>query len=504
MTEEIYVNTDDIVIPEGDDRSVEKIRNHIYDSLNGEESEIAICVWMYTPKRLDKLRNCIDSVMKYTRHIKFKLVLANNGGGEEIEKYYQSIDYPDKLIINISSNISSPHGASVITRYVKNKFCVELLNDCIVTPNWLDNIMRCMRSDSRIGMVCPMSTNTSNMQIPDTKDVDLRDKNAIQEFAKEYNQSSPADWEERMRLMPICAVYRREALEMSGIADPGYLHEFMDDDHCMRIRRAGYKLMLCKDTFVHHDHFMDERNPQIETANSELGKNGFMEKFKGLDPWKDFTNFVFPYLNTVKIETAKEEYQILGIDVKCGTPILDIKNCYRRNGIPMDHLKITSYTQEVMYYTDLLTISDKVLHADIHQLRSCLDHKYDFIVLGDILNGYSNSMKVLEELISLLEQDGFLLFPIKNIYNIDMLLCLLGESRPDNCLVETLYFGNVIENIKQFGLKKALFFPEKIPYNLPEIEMVKKSLVKIGLIAEDNLSAAEQWTVQNYWFLIQK
>lgn len=504
MTEKIFVDTDDIFISEEDSTSVEAVRKKIYNGMNGEEAEVAICVWMYTAKRLDKLRNCINSILKYTTNIKYKLVLTNNGGGEEIAKFYESIDYPDKLIINISSNISSPHGFSTIMKYVRNKYCVELLNDSVVTSNWLDNMLKCMKSDDKIGMVCPMSTNTSNMQEPEMGGVDLRDHNAIQEFAIGYNISDPRKWEERIRLMPICALYRRETIEMTGIADPGYLHEYSDDDYCLRIRRAGYKLMLCGDTTIHHDHFLVERNTQVESYNSDMGKNGFIQKFNGLEPWEDFINFVFPYLSNVNIQDTKEGFRILGIDVKCGTPILDVKNCYRHSGIDTGRISVTGYTKDAKYYPDLLTVCDEVICGDIHCLSNQLNGKYDFIVMGHILNGYNHSMDVLDEVISRLEEGGYLLCSFKNVYNIDMLLALLGNIRPNFSQVEAVYYLDIVDKIRESGVKKTTFFREKTPFNIQEIEMVRKSMVEIGVIAKECENATKEWDVCNYWFLIQK
>lgn len=505
MTERIFVDTDDIIILDEDRKDVNKVRRDIYRGLNGEEAEVAICVWMYTPKRLEKLRNCIDSIMKYTKHIKFKLVLTNNGGGKEIEEYYESIDYSDKMIIDISTNISSPHGLSVIQRYVKNKFCVEVLNDCIVTENWLDNMLRCINSDESIGMVVPMSTNTSNMQEPCTGNIDLRNHNEIQNFAKTYNISDPLKWEQRMRLMPICGLYRRETLEVAGISDQGYLHEFADDDHCMRIRRAGYKLMLCGDTVVHHDHFMDERNQLLEQSNTNIGRNGYINKFKGLDPWLDFGNFVFPYLSDIKLDNKKDKYKILGIDVKCGTPILDVKNLYRKNGIEMSRINTTAYTQEIKYYTDLLTVSDYVIHNDINMVNNEIEGKYDFIIIGECLNNYSKPILHLERIVNKLEDGGYLMFFLKNINNVNTLLNVIGERRIDGVEeVVMLYYWDVVSKLKEMNIKQIKLFTEKYTSMKDEIETIKESMIRLGIVSEYNKSVTNEWDVYRYCFLIQK
>ena len=44
MTEKIFVDTDDIFISEEDSTSVEAVRKKIYNGMNGEEAEVAICV----------------------------------------------------------------------------------------------------------------------------------------------------------------------------------------------------------------------------------------------------------------------------------------------------------------------------------------------------------------------------------------------------------------------------------------------------------------------------
>lgn len=507
MVEKIYVNTDDVHITNEDRESVERVRKDIYNSLNGEEAEVAICIWMYTAKRLDKLNNCIDSLMKYTNHIKFKLVLANNGGGDEVEKYYENIDYPDKMIIDISKNIGSPHGASVITKYVKNKYIVELLNDCVVTYNWLDNMLHCIKSDDRIGMVVPMSTNVANMQIPDTGNLDLSNVEEIQKFARYYNNSNPLKWEERIRLMPIVGLYKREALEMAGMADPGYLHEYADDDHCIRIRRAGYKLVLCGDTFVHHDHYehsMPKNTTQIENHNVEMGRRGFMKKFNGLDPWFDFMNVVSPYISNIDIKDSKNQYKLLGIDVKCGTPILDMKNCYRRSGINLEKLNITSYIQDIKYYTDLVTVSDEVIHDDIHNIKNHMQGEYDFIVLGNILNSYYNSLDILKRLINMLSEGGYLLVQLKNLNDISALSTILGEKRSVfEEKVENIYYNDVVYCANLHGISDIKLYTENYADSLG-IENIGKSMLKLGVVAEENKDVIEQWKVKNYWFLFHK
>ncbi len=53
--------------------------------------------------------------------------------------------------------------------------------------------------------------------------------------------------------MGFCYLFKREVFEKVGFLDerfsPG---NFEDDDYSLRILQAGYDLLICQDTFIHH------------------------------------------------------------------------------------------------------------------------------------------------------------------------------------------------------------------------------------------------------------
>ena len=58
----------------------------------------------------------------------------------------------------------------------------------------------------------------------------------------------------------------------------------------------------------------------------------YKEKHQGLDAWDDILNFEFKMLEEVLTPNAPVP-SILGIDVKCGHPILTLSNKLREKGI---------------------------------------------------------------------------------------------------------------------------------------------------------------------------
>jgi len=125
-----------------------------------------------------------------------------------------------------------------------------LNNDVIVTPNWLDNLKKGLYSGSNIGAVGAVTNNCSNNQVIDT---DYNNIDQLIEFSKENNISDNSKWIEKLRLVGFCMLIKRDIINKVGLLDeiftPG---NFEDDDYSYRIRQTGYKLLLCKDAYIHH------------------------------------------------------------------------------------------------------------------------------------------------------------------------------------------------------------------------------------------------------------
>ncbi len=440
MTEYIIYDTDDVNLKKG---SLTEVRNSIDNSLSGEEAIVSVCVRIWRDSRLEKVKSCIESVLKYERDVKFKLVLMNNGGSQAVTDYFESIDYNDKTIIRITKNISAPHGGGIFQRFVKTKYMVELLNDNIVTPHWLSNMVKCLESDPKIGVACPLCTNCIPGQEPPFKGKSVDELLSLSET---FNISDPSKWEELMLCVPQGAVFRRAVFDAVGIYDKGYMHQGADDDLSLRIRRAGYKQILCKDTFIIHDH--DYNSEPADMSIARQGWDGYKEKFHGIDSYIDIYNSVRPCLGYA-IYDKKEEFKILGIECRAGNPIIEIKNKAYAAGNRNIHCD--AYTTEAKYYEDLNSICDNV-YCDSNESRinSILKMSYDFIVIDKDINLFNRPFDVLDFVLTH-ARNGQIILKVKNMADIGILMRCLGGTRLDvlngHHYIE---YDNVISFIKQY------------------------------------------------------
>ena len=160
-------------------------------------------------------------------------------------------------------------------------------------------------------------------------------------------------------MITLGTLYRKEVLLAGGwpLSDMGFFHDFIDDDVTFKIRRLGYRTVLAGDTWICHDHDLrsgEGKDPVEFQQSLTIGRENFREKYFGVDAWEDVNNYYIPYLKHFPPPSIKTSARVLGVAVRCGTPILDIKNWLRIVGIFQTEL--SAFTQDPKYWVDLKTI----------------------------------------------------------------------------------------------------------------------------------------------------
>lgn len=350
--------------------------NNIISFSEYKPERLTILVQAYG--RLDKTKKCVANLLKYAPSAPFDLILEDNGSeSNDIINFYKTINYPRKYIVRIEKNHSAPHGLNKIIRFVDTKYLILINNDTYVMPNTLDNLIKCADSDERIGMVASVSTNVSHGQQEDLGG--FFDEDEMIAKAKKFNVSNNLLWEERMLLIPLTTLYRSKVFSKIGLYDEDFQHDFGDVDISFRIRRAGFKLMLCRDSFVHHDHLQIERENDYFYKLANDGRKLFNEKYHGIDEIND-TRSISKILKQLHREETKTKKKILVIEPCCGTSVLDIRNYYRKQGIT----DVESYTfsTKAKYYQDLISVADNVVVDRIDFLSEYFEPKtFDMVVL---------------------------------------------------------------------------------------------------------------------------
>ncbi len=75
----------------------------------------------------------------------------------------------------------------------------------------------------------------------------------LDEFAAKWSEANNGQIVETNRLVGFCLLIRREVIDRIGLFDERFgIGNFEDDDFCLRARQAGFRLVIARDSFVHH------------------------------------------------------------------------------------------------------------------------------------------------------------------------------------------------------------------------------------------------------------
>lgn len=465
-------------------------------------SEATIIVQAYN--QLEKTKRCVESVLKYTQDVDYDLILIDNGSEPDVLEYFKSIDYPKTTIIHVTQNIGVAFPFQIISMNMLSEYVVTLANDMIVTKNWLSNMLKVFAADEKVGVVNPVGCNVSNFQ---QVELNYTSYEEMQEKAALFNVSDPTKWQERIRIVTLGTVYRKSCLYAIGwpLADVGFIHDFVDDDLAFRVRRMGYKVVVAGDTWVCHDHKKEEKDPVALRKSLDQGRCDFQQKYHGIDAWDDVNNYIFYKFGDKIKNVGVDEAKILGIDVKCGSPILDIKNCIRKYGIY--DAELSAFTRDEKYVEDLKTICNGTVVCDREEFitRKLLYAYYDYIIIDKEINSYYEPINVLMDAFMLLKEGGQLIFSLKNTYNILALQRMLGNyMEPEKEYYYNYPIDALLYDLSEMNMKFKILSVDKL-YGVSET-VVNASKELVNTYCHTNMTdeMSSRLVIDKVWISLEK
>ncbi|WP_018754762.1 glycosyltransferase [Paenibacillus terrigena] len=363
-----------------------------------------------TFNKLEYNQLCIESIRKYTSHLDYEIIVVDNNSTDGTVGWLR--EQEDIVTVYNTENMGFPRACNQGIELSSGDAILLLNNDTIVTTNWLDNMIIALTSDELIGAVGTVTNNCSNLQ-----DIAVNYDNLeqMQDFAQKFNNSSSSLWEERPRLIGYNLLIKKSVLEIIGDLDerfsPG---NYEDDDLCLRIRLAGYRLMLCKDTFIHHFGSTSfKENADKYDALLSTNQQKFEDKW-GFSPLF-LANLNLNAINQLQLDPNRH-IRILEVGCKLGTNLMEMRNRYPKAelyGIELDETaasvssmiaKINDFSLDGILF-DVILISENVLSwvnvedglilyseylTNDGQLVVSIPNVSSYSVVHDLLRGHIN------------------------------------------------------------------------------------------------------------------
>jgi len=247
--------------------SPESIVNQWISLFNDLNDKIDIIIPVYN--NVEYLKLCIESIQKNTNHL-YNLILCDSGSNKETWDYYQTLG---NVIVLGKQNerLNYSQACNMGIKYSKTKYFVILNSDVIVSKNWLNNLKEKMIKDKNLA-VCgvlsncdrgwlhdiPMKLFHSQLSlIPGMKKEQFSGQgiskiDELYEFMEKMNLEYKSQFVEREWVAYYAAIYDREKILKVGLLDPKFNNGCEDLDHCIRIKKMGYKIGQAFDCFIFH------------------------------------------------------------------------------------------------------------------------------------------------------------------------------------------------------------------------------------------------------------
>ena len=204
----------------------------------------------------EDLRRCVASVLAST-HGDFRLVLIDDGSTDPgVRAIFDDLARRGDPRIELLRNERNLGFTATANRgMAHSRADVVLLNsDTIVSDGWLDALLRCAASDSRIATVTPFSNNAEICSFPrfceNNPWPDGQDPGPVQAMLA---VAAVPTYPDLPTGVGFCMFMRRAAIDAIGAFDlafgAGYGEE---NDFCLRAARAGWRNVLADDAFVVH------------------------------------------------------------------------------------------------------------------------------------------------------------------------------------------------------------------------------------------------------------
>lgn len=240
---------------------------------------------------------CLQSLGAIS-YANYRIVVVDNGSSDGSVPTVRSA-FPAVAVLEMQRNLRFAGGTNRGIQYALDHGAEQILilnNDTTVDPGFLRALVTCLQSDARIGMVGPkiyyqddperiwfaggcVSFWTGTMHHIGIRKIDRGQFDEARDIA--YASG-------------CCILARRSIVETVGLLDESFFMYTEDADWCMRVRRAGYRIVYEPGAKIWHKLSV--------SAGGHLSwykmKNKFLSNFRFFGRYaKWYQWFVFPWLN---------------------------------------------------------------------------------------------------------------------------------------------------------------------------------------------------------------
>jgi len=217
----------------------------------------------------EHLSACLDALLLHIGSCGFEIVVVNNDHREDLSSV-QALERPEVRIIHNPINVGFGAAANIGFNDSSGEFLLLLNPDVVIRPGAVEVLLETMQSSKDAGIVLPQLRNPDNTlqyscrRFYTWKTLWMRrgpwsrrlSSHPIvqRHLMRDWDHASVAevDWG-----LGAAMLIRRQALPEAQLFDERFFLYFEDLDLCLRLRRAGWKVLYTPAAVMTHQHRRD-------------------------------------------------------------------------------------------------------------------------------------------------------------------------------------------------------------------------------------------------------
>lgn len=436
----------------------------------------------------DICRECIESIRENNSASSYEIVVVDNASSDGIVEWLKEQD-DIKLICN-AENMGFPYGCNQGIKAAEPDNDILLLNnDTIVLPNSIFWLRMGLYENAQIGATGSVSNFVGNNQKVEKC---FSGKEEYLEYGRTINVPMKHAYEKKVWLVGFAMLLKRKAIDSVGLLDnrfsPG---SFEDNDISVRLQYAGYKLLLCRNSFIFHYGSGGGNNRGVWNPAEERNHEKFKQKW-GFD----IRYYTWSREELISlIEKGKgEKFRVLEVGCGCGATLAKIDYLWENADVCGIEL-VDSVARIGANYLDIIQGNIETMELPYEQ------EAFDYIIFGDVLEHLYHPEAVLRRLMPYLKQNGRFLCSIPNVMHESVILPLLKgkfEYREAGILDRThirfFTLDSIVRMLDDCGLKICRLSMTREEFKkTKEDEELLDALYRVPHVAEQRLFDVYQY-----------
>lgn len=230
------------------------MEEHQEHDRNSHQVSFVILNWNQCAMTLD----CLESLEKLD-YQNYNLIVVDNGSTDHSAETIKQ-KYPDCIIIENPENLGYSEGNNVGIQYalgLNSNYIFLLNNDTYVDKYLLTRLIDVISKDTNIGIVGPTMyyAEPQNVLWGGHNWIDWHNTRVVREKMGEEIEYQALQNEppHEVEYIDSCAILvKTEVFTKIGLMDYRYFINFDDIDLCMRVRKAGYKVVYVPSGIIWH------------------------------------------------------------------------------------------------------------------------------------------------------------------------------------------------------------------------------------------------------------